>query len=177
MSAATQSLPALPIETPRLTLQRFTLDDAPFIHALTNDADFVRFIGDKGVRTLDDAREYLRTGPLASYARFGFGLYRVSLRRDGEPIGMCGLLKRDFLDCPDIGFAYLPRYRAQGYAHEAAAAVVAHARQHLGVTRLAGIAKPDNLHSIRLLTKLGLKLECKVRMNDGQEDNLYARDL
>jgi [ribosomal protein S5]-alanine N-acetyltransferase len=163
------------LDTQRLTLRRLSYDDAEFILRLLNDPDFIRFIGDKGVRTLEDARGYLRTGPLASYERFGFGLFRVDLKESGEPIGMCGLLKREVLADVDIGFAYLPEHRAKGYAFEAASAVVSHAYRTYGLTRLAGVTKPDNIGSMRVLEKLGLRRVGTVRIaEDGPEDNLFV---
>jgi [ribosomal protein S5]-alanine N-acetyltransferase len=166
------------LDTERLTLRKLSYDDAEFVLRLLNDPDFLRFIGDKGVRNLEDARGYLRTGPLASYDRFGFGLFRVELKDSGVPIGMCGLLKREVLADVDIGFAYLPEYRAKGYAFEAAAAIVSYAHREVGLIRLAGVTKPDNTGSIRLLEKLGLELVGKVRIAaDGPEDNLFARAL
>ena len=104
------------VETPRLILRRLTLDDAEFIHQLLNEPSFLEFIGDKGVRTLDDARDYLLKGPIASYATFGFGLNLVNLKQDGTHIGMCGLLKREALPDVDVGFAFLPAYWSTGYA-------------------------------------------------------------
>jgi [ribosomal protein S5]-alanine N-acetyltransferase len=163
------------LETQRLTLRKLSYDDAEFILRLLNDPDFIRFIGDKGVRNLEDARGYLRSGPIASYERFGFGLLRVDLTEAGEPIGMCGLLKREVLADVDIGFAFLPQHRAKGYAFEAASAVASHAYRVYGLTRLAGVTKPDNLGSMRVLEKLGLRRVGTVRIaEDGPEDNLFV---
>ena len=125
------------LETPRLVLRWVTTDDAPFIHELLNEPSFIQFIGDKGVRTLDDARNYILTGPVASYQRFGFGLYLVLLKETGAPIGMCGLLKRDTLPDVDVGYALRPAFWLQGYAYEAALAVLAHGREAFGETRPA----------------------------------------
>ncbi len=149
--------------------------DAAFILQLVNDADFLRHIGDRGVRTDDDARRYIETGPLASYARHGFGLWLVERRADRVPIGMCGLLKRDTLADVDIGFAYLPAWRGQGYALEAAQAVMEHGRRVLALPRIVAIVSPDNAGSIRLLGKLGLVFERRVDLNgDGRETSLYV---
>lgn len=158
-----RSLPA----TERLTLDRFTLDDAAFIVELLTDPDWLRYIGDRGVRTIDDARGYLENGPLASYAAHGFGLYRVTLRESGVPIGMCGLLTRDTLPGVEIGFAFLPAYRSQGMAYEAAAATVAYARDTLGMGRIQAIVTPGNAGSIRVLQKLGMQQERIVRLQAG----------
>src|ERR1043166_3210050 len=114
------------LETDRLLLRWLNDDDAPFILELLNDPSFIRFIGDKGVRTLDDARNYILNGPVASYEKFGYGLYATELKDGSVPIGMCGILKRDTLPHPDIGFAFLPRYWNKGYAFESAAAGVKH---------------------------------------------------
>jgi RimJ/RimL family protein N-acetyltransferase len=147
------------VETPRLVVRRMTVEDAAFVLDLLNQPAFLRFVGDKGVRTLEDAREYIRNGPLASYDRFGFGQYLVTRRDDGAPLGMCGLIKRETLDAPDIGFAFLPAYWSQGYAFESASAVLAYARGTLGLDRIVAIASPDNAASIALLGRLGFRLD------------------
>lgn len=163
------------LETPRLALRSIAAGDAAFILELLNDPAFLRHIGDRGVRTLDDARAYIDKGPGASYARHGFGLWLVERREDGRPIGMCGLLKRDNLDDVDVGFAYLPAYRGQGYAFEAADAVMAHGRRVLGIDRIVAIVSPDNADSIRLLGKIGLVFERRIDLNgDGRETSLYV---
>jgi [ribosomal protein S5]-alanine N-acetyltransferase len=165
-------------ETGRLALHRFTTADAAFVVELLNEASFLRYIGDKGVRTEADACRYLEAGPLASYARHGFGLYRVGLKQGGEPIGMCGLLKRDWLEDVDIGFAFLPRYWRNGYALEAAAAVLAHARDGLGLRRVVAITSPDNGASIGLLEKLGFRFERMARPSDREpEVRVFGLDL
>jgi [ribosomal protein S5]-alanine N-acetyltransferase len=156
------------LTTPRLALERLTLADAPFILTLVNDPDWLRYIGDKGVHTLDDARRYLETGPLAMYARDGFGLLRVTLLESGAPIGMCGLLRRDTLPAVDLGFAFLPRHRGQGYAREAAAAVLEHAFGTLGVDRILAIVSFGNTRSEIVLGKLGFRPAGTVRL--GAED-------
>ena len=166
------------IETPHLVLRRFTLDDAEFIFGLLNQPSFLEFIGDKGVRTLDDARDYLLKGPIASYETFGFGLYLVNRNQDGTPIGMCGLLKREALQDVDIGFAFLPEFWSKGYAVESASAVLEHGRHAFGLSRIVGIARPENHASIRVLEKLGMSFEGKVRiMPEGPEDVLYGIEL
>jgi ribosomal-protein-alanine N-acetyltransferase len=146
----------LPLATERLSLRDFTLADAAFILELMNDPDFITYIGDKGVRDLAGAEKYLREGPLASYARHGLGLWAVTLP-DGTPVGSCGLLKRDFLPHPDIGYAFLARHRGRGYAHEAAAAVLRHACEQLRLTTLHAITAFRNPDSVKLLGKLGFE--------------------
>ena len=113
------------LETPRLELRRLTVDDAPFMLGLLNEPSFIQFIGDRGVRTIEEAQTYISLGPMASYARFGFGLYLVELKSPRTPIGICGILKREELPEPDIGFAFRPAFWSQGYAWEAASAVKA----------------------------------------------------
>src|SRR5438034_1375562 len=127
------------IETDRLILRYLATADAEFVLELLNEPSFIRYIGDKQVRTLDDARAYVLEGPVKSYATYGFGLNLVELKPDRTPIGICGLLRRDTLPGPDIGFAFLPFYWDQGYAFEAAAAVMKHARENLGVNRVLAI--------------------------------------
>jgi RimJ/RimL family protein N-acetyltransferase len=158
------------LETERLILRRLTIDDAEFILELLNDASFLRFIGDKGVRNIDDAVCYLQTGPIASYERFGFGLYLVELKTSGEPIGMCGLLKRDTLPDVDVGFAFLPTFWSQGYAFESAAAVMAFGREALGLRRIVAITSPDNQASISLLEKIGLRFERMIKLGEDQSE-------
>jgi RimJ/RimL family protein N-acetyltransferase len=163
------------LETERLALRRLSPDDAAFILRLLNEPSFIRYIGDKGVRTLDDAREYIRHGPVDSYRQYGFGLYLTSLKEDGAPIGICGLLKRDALEDVDIGFAFLPQYWSKGYATESAAAVMAYGRDVLGLRRIVGIAAPDNQGSIKVLQKLGLRFEKVVRLpGSGRESKLFT---
>jgi len=147
------------LETERLSLRHLAEDDAAFILELTNDPDWLRFIGDRGIRDLDDARAYVRDGPAASYARHGFGLYLVELRDGSVPAGICGLLRRDWLDDADLGFAFLPRFRGMGLAHEAARGTLEHGLGALGLRRIAAIVSPENADSIRLLEKLGMRFE------------------
>jgi len=163
------------LETERLILRRLADEDAGFILELLNDPGWLRFIGDKGVRTLDDARGYIRNGPAAMYARHGHGLYRVELKDGATPLGICGLIKRDTLEDVDLGFAFLPQHRALGYAREAAAAMLAYARNSLGLRRIVAITSPDNAASGRLLEHIGLHLEGLVRLaGSDSEVRLYA---
>lgn len=149
----------LVLETQRLMLRPLTVDDASFILTLLNEPSFLRFIGDKNVRNLEDARQYILTGPVASYERHGIGLLLVQLRESQVPIGLCGLLKRDDLPDPDIGFAFIPEYWGQGLAFEAATAVMNDARENLKLTAILAIVNPDNDDSIKLLQRLGLRFD------------------
>lgn len=158
------------LETPRLTLRRLSTDDAPFIVKLLNDPGWLRFIGDRGVRTLDDARAYLLKGPIAMYERCGFGLLLVERKSDGAPLGMCGLIRRDGLDDVDIGFALMPEFNGQGYAHEAALATMTYGRETIALERIVGITAQDNERSIKLLKKIGLSFEKLVRMPNAEEE-------
>lgn len=164
------------LETERLVLRRLTVDDAPFMLGLVNEPSWLRFIGDRGVRTLDDARRYLLEGPIAMYERLGFGLYATTLREDeSAPIGICGLVKRDRLEDVDIGFALLPAFWGKGYAHEAASAVMDYARNVVGLRRVVAITSVDNGSSARLLEKIGLRFEKMVRLTEGGEEvRLFA---
>jgi RimJ/RimL family protein N-acetyltransferase len=166
------------LETDRLILRRICLDDAAFILGLLNEPSWLKFIGDKGVRTLEDARQYILKGPVASYLRFGFGLYRAERKGDATPIGICGLLKRDALEDVDVGFALLPAYWNSGYASEAAAAALAYGHSAFGLPRIVAITAPDNERSARVLEKLGMGFERMVRLSeDGPESRLYAHDF
>ena len=163
------------IECERLSLRELGLDDAPFILELLNEAGFLRFIGDKGVRSLADAREYLLQGPIDSYRRFGFGLYAATLHGGGMPIGICGLVRRHGLADVDVGFAFLARHWSKGYASESAAAVLRHGREIVGLKRIVAITAPDNQGSIAVLKKIGLRFERRVRLvEDGPELNLFG---
>ncbi|RNF81716.1 GNAT family N-acetyltransferase [Montanilutibacter psychrotolerans] len=162
------------ITTERLRLRRLQLDDAPFILEQVNDPSWLEQIGDRGVHNLDDARGFLRDGPLASYSQHGFGLYLIEQAEDGAPVGLCGLLQRDWLDDVDVGYALMPAYRGRGYAREAVRAVIEHARQDLGRQRVAAFTSPGNVASIGVLESLGFRFQREVRLpgKDQQEDNL-----
>lgn len=163
------------LKTHRLTLSHLSGDDAPFILRLVNEPAFIRYIGDKGVRTLEDALEYLMQGPVASYSAHGFGMYRVTLNDGGAPIGICGLIRRDGLDDVDIGFAFLPEYWGCGYASESAQAVMQCEPRSLGLRRVVAITDPDNVASIRVVEKLGLRFERMVRLaDDAAEVKLFS---
>ncbi|HEY0802426.1 MAG TPA: GNAT family N-acetyltransferase [Steroidobacteraceae bacterium] len=153
------------IQTPRVNLRELDFGDAGFIFELLNEPAFIHYIGDKGVRNLADARDYILQGPLDSYARNGFGLYAACLR-DGTPIGICGLVKREGLSDPDVGFAFLSKYWSKGYAVESAAGVISHARETLKLGRVVAITSPDNSQSIALLEKIGFKFERMIRLVD-----------
>lgn len=148
-----------PGATARLTLRELESQDAAFIQQLLTEPDFLRYIGDRGVRDLDSARRYIEHGPRTSYAANGFGLWAVERRDTGAPIGICGLLKRDTLDDVDIGYALLGAHGGAGFALEAAEATLAWAREVLGVHRVVAIVMPDNARSIRLLERLGMRFE------------------
>jgi ribosomal-protein-alanine N-acetyltransferase len=166
------------LETERLVVRRLTADDAEFMFGLLNEPSFIRFIGDRGIKTLDDARGYILNGPMASYERFGFGLYLVTLKAGGTPIGMCGLLKRDSLEDADVGFAFRPAFWSQGYAFESAAAVIAHGKADLGLKRIVAVVMPENRGSIRVLEKLGMSFERLARISaDGPELQLFGLDV
>ncbi|MBP4048563.1 GNAT family N-acetyltransferase [Chromobacterium violaceum] len=150
------SVHSLDIETPRLLLRPLQESDAPFILELVNEPAFLANIGDKDVHDLAGARNYIEKGPQASYRQHGHGLLMVALRDNGEPVGICGLVKRDSLPHPDIGYAFLQRHWGRGYASEAGAACLEHGRNTLGILCVVGITAPHNQGSIRVLEKLGL---------------------
>jgi [ribosomal protein S5]-alanine N-acetyltransferase len=158
------------LETQRTRLRELHEGDAAFTLELLNEPGWLRFIGDRGIRTEEGAREYIEKGPVAMYRTHGFGLWAVERKSDGVTLGMCGLIKRETLDDVDIGFAFLERFNGQGYAFEAASAVMAHARETLKLPRVVAITSVDNDRSIRLLGKVGLKFEKLIRLGDSDED-------
>ncbi len=150
--------------TDRLRISKLSFDDCDFVFTLVNEPAFKRYIGDRGVRTLEDARAYLHEGPIGSYAANGYGLFRVCRKDNDEPVGICGLVKRDQFEFPDLGFAFLERHWANGYAYESSVAVIDHARQELGFRHIIAIASKDNDSSLGLLEKLGFRFEDMVQM-------------
>jgi RimJ/RimL family protein N-acetyltransferase len=166
------------LETDRLVLRQFSAEDAAFILELVNEPSFIQNIGDRGVRTLEDAQAYILNGPIASYAKNGFGLYLVALKETNESIGMCGLIKRATLEDVDIGYAFLPKFWSKGYAVESAQAVKAYAKDVIGLKRIVAITDPANAGSIRVLEKLGLRFEKMVRLSQDDIDlKLFAAEL
>lgn len=166
------------LQTARLLLRALTFDDAAFILRLLNEPSYVEHIGDKNVRTLDDARAYVEHGPMASHSARGYGLDRVELRASGQPIGICGLLKREALDDADVGYAFLPEFWSRGYASEAVTAVLADAKSRLGLRRIAAVVSNDNAGSIRLLEKLGFQYQRMISLQAGEpEIRLYLLEL
>lgn len=147
------------LETQRLRIAHLCESDAAFVLELLNEPAFLRDIGDKGVRSEADARAYIVEGPAASYVRHGFGLYRVDLKSNGEPIGICGFVKREVLEHADLGYAFLARHWSKGYALEATSATLAHGCNHLGLDPILAITSLDNDRSIRVLDKLGFRFE------------------
>ena len=162
------------LSTERLNLRTVNADDAQFYLELVNDPSWIANIGDRGLHTVEAARAALLEGPVAAQLRLGYSLYMVERRSDGAPMGMCGLLKRDFLPGIDIGYALMPRYWGHGYALEAATAVLAQARDVLKQPCLLAITHPDNQASIALLGKLGLQFVERTRLPGYSGDsNVY----
>jgi ribosomal-protein-alanine N-acetyltransferase len=171
------SKPVSSLSTDRLTLRLPAEADADFFVRLLNDADWLRFIGDRGVRNPADARSYIEEKLLASFRQHGFGLWVVESRADGKALGICGLLKRDTLDDIDVGFAFLPEARGVGYGTEAARRVLEFAAADLGLSRIVAITVPANAPSARLLERLGLSCERTMVGEAGDELLLFAIDL
>lgn len=160
------------LETPRLILRQFRFSDAEFILQLVNTPSWLQFIGDRGVKNLEDAHNYLVNGPLKSYQENGFGLSCVELKDSGFPVGMCGLIKRDTLEDIDIGFAMLPEYAGKGYGFEVSSALLEYAREELRLQRIVAITDPENIFSISLLKKLGLQFERTIKHGSTKEELL-----
>lgn len=160
------------IETPRLTLREMTTADDKFIFSLMNEPAYVQYIGDRGIRTLENARTYILDKFVASYAKLGYGLYLVELKHRPAAVGICGFVKRDSLEHPDIGFALLHEHWSRGFAFEAARAVLDYGFGTLKLKTVLGVTLPDNHRSIRLLEKLGLKFQKMVRLPRTDHENM-----
>jgi RimJ/RimL family protein N-acetyltransferase len=158
------------LETERLVLRPFTRDDAKFIVALVNTPGWIEFIGDRNIKTEAEAITYLENGPFNSYELHGFGLSRVELKGNKTPIGMCGLLKRETLDYPDIGFAFLPEYTGKGYALEIVKATLTFASEQLKIHPVLAIVMPTNTRSIQLLEKVGMKFKKTFKSSQNAEE-------
>ena len=161
------------ITTARLNIRKLGVDDALFMCELLNDDQWRRFISDQGERTISDAINYIKKGPMLSYQNFGFGLFLVELKTK-VPMGICGFIKRDYLEDVDIGFAFLPQFRKKGYAVEAASAVLCYGKQNLGIHRVLAITQEDNAGSIKVLEKIGLVFERQIVSDTGQKLQLYS---
>lgn len=162
------------IETERLLLREYNLNDVPFIFKLMNSEGWLKNIGDRNIKTLEDAEAYLQKNYLSSYEKHGFGPYLVTLKEDGTPIGSSGLYKRDNLDFPDVGFAFLSEFANKGYAYESAKAVMNYAAEKLKLQTIVGITLPENSASIKLLKKLGLAEIGTYKYEDGEELLLFS---
>ncbi len=158
------------LQKDRLRLRELTWDDAAFIVALVNTPGWLTYIGDRNIKTEEQAREYLTNGPMKSYVENGFGLWLVELKETVQPIGMCGLLRRDYLDHPDIGFAFLPDYQGKGYAYEAAEATISFAKEKLNIPTICAITLPNNKSSIKLLEKIGMTLQGTIQPPSSTEE-------
>lgn len=164
------------LETERLRLRPFTLTDTLFIVELVNSPGWIKYIGDRNIRTELQARQYLKNGPLKSYQVNGFGLSMVESKIDGIPIGMCGILKRDHLDTPDIGFAFLPAFMGKGFAFEIASAILTYAEDILEIPSISGVTVASNISSVKLLEKIGMKFIRTITFpNETKELLLYSK--
>jgi RimJ/RimL family protein N-acetyltransferase len=163
------------LETKRLILRETSVDDAEFMLDLLNQPSFIKYIGDRNVRTIAEAEAFIETRYRQSYRDNGFGLYVVELKETAVPIGICGFVKRDTLPAPDIGFAFLPQFCGQGFAHESAAGSMKYGQETLGFTKVLAITTQDNESSGKLLLKTGFKFVELVKMpHDDEELKLFS---
>lgn len=163
-------------ETERTILREVTADDAEFIFDLLNQPSFIRYIGDRNVRTIDEARHYVESRFAESYKKFGFGMWAVTLKETNQPIGICGFVKRDSLPDADIGFAFLPQYERKGYAFESASAALEYGKNVLNLNPILAVTSQDNESSGKLLGKLDFKFERLIDLSgDGEELKLFSR--
>lgn len=157
------------VETERLHLRLATETDAPFILNLLNDPSWINYLGDRGIKTIEQAVEYISSALIGMYKKFGFGLYIVELKEQGIQIGICGLLKRDSLEDVDLGFAFLTKYQKQGYAFEAASATLTYGKEYLRLKKIVAITSTENLNSSNLLEKIGMVFDQMVQLPHNQE--------
>ncbi|HCU67262.1 MAG TPA: GNAT family N-acetyltransferase [Rheinheimera sp.] len=163
------------LSSPRLSFHLLTKADAALMLRLLNEPSFINNIADRGVRTLEQAEKYLIDGPLAMYRQHGFGMYRVTRLADGLDIGLCGLVYRDYLGKPDIGYAFFPEFAGQGYASEAAAAIFAYGKNVLQLSEIVGIVAPHNFASQKVLQKLGLQKQGQLQVpGEDKKVDYYA---
>lgn len=166
------------IKTERLSLRYLNVNDAEFIVQLLNEPDWIKYIGDRGVRTVESAQSYILDGPIAMYKEHGIGLFLVELKGSETPIGVCGLIQRDFLKDVDLGFGFLSKYWGHGYAYEAAHATLNYGIEERGYERIAGFTSLDNEKSANLLQKLGMIDEGKIRYSTTAEYvRLFAKEF
>lgn len=165
------------LQTDRLRLRELDSEDSAFILKLVNDPDWLRHIGDRGVRSLRDASDFIEEGPLASYSEHGYGLWLVETKDGSSPIGLCGVLKRRHLEQPDLGYALLPDYRGMGYATEACKGVLEYAKRKLGLEQVLAVVAPRNRRSVGLLEKLGYQAVGTTSMPQGERVLLFRLDL
>ena len=156
------------LETDRLVLREIIANDAGFMYKLMNDPAWLQFIGDRKIDSVKAAADYISNKIRPSYAEFGFGFYLVSLKENDTPIGVCGLVKRPALEHVDVGFAFLPEFRSKGYGYESAMGIMKYANETLGIDYIVAITDLDNIRSINLLKKLGLRFE-KIMQLDGED--------
>lgn len=152
------------INTKQLVLSELSIEDAPFILELLNTKSWIKYIGDRNIKTNEDACNYILNGPMNSYNKNGFGLFLVQLKSDKTSIGICGLIKRESLEDIDIGFAFLPQFENKGFGFEAAAATIHYAKTVLHLNRVVAITMMENLKSIKLLEKIGLTFEKNIQL-------------
>jgi [ribosomal protein S5]-alanine N-acetyltransferase len=166
------------IDTNRLAIRYLTEEDYHFIFKLLNEPSWIKYIGDKGIKTEDDAKNYIHTGPLQMYKDFGFGLYLVTLKENAAPIGLCGLIKRPSLENIDLGYAFLPEYTGKGYALEATKAVIHYGKEQLLLDKLVAITTIHNSKSENVLLKLGFSFDSLIKENDGSKElKLFTKVL
>lgn len=166
------------IDTDRLSIRYIKVEDFNFIFRLLNDPSWIKYIGDKGIKTEDDAKNYIQTGPLQMYKNFGFGLYLVTLKETAVPIGLCGLIKRPSLENIDLGYAFLPEYTGKGYAFEATKSVLQYGKEQLTIDKIVAITTLDNFSSEKVLLKLGFTFDSLIKeKNEAEQLKLFTKVL
>ena len=163
------------LETERLLIREMdSAIDAEFVFELLNTPKFIQYIGDRGLRTLEQSRDFIENRYRQSYRDHGYGLYTVEIKDGRVPIGICGFVRRDTLPKPDIGFAFLPQYERKGYGYESASEMMKYGRNSLGFGQILAITSLDNVASSCLLERLGFSLDKIIEMPNGEAVNLYS---
>lgn len=152
------------IRTPRLTLRNFAVTDAADMFEMNNDPDVIRYTGDDPFESIEAAEKFI-VG-YDAYKRTGCGRWTVLF--DGKYVGWCGLNFNHDIKETDLGFRFLKKYWNKGIATEAAGACIEYGFRELGLKKIIGRAMKENVASIQVLRKVGMKFEKEFEAHGGK---------